>query len=143
MHVSTRGVQGTHVPRRQPTRDTGGRGGPLPSYLGWGGGAVLGSVWPFTRVGIPGWVEGGGARGRGFCSAISVPPGGLGLVPGPGNTGIESQRVSARQPVGLLPSSRSGRVVLRGVCLGVSISSATPTAGVSARGLLGVGMSLP
>lgn len=38
----------------------------LTSYLGWGGSAVLGLVWLFTRVGIPGseWrVEGpeGGA----------------------------------------------------------------------------------
>lgn len=54
MHVSARGVQGTHVPHGQTTRDTGARGG--PSHLTWagGGGAVLGPVWPFTRAGIPG-----------------------------------------------------------------------------------------
>lgn len=73
IHVSARGVQGTHVPHGEPTRDTRACGGPLPSYLGWGRGAVLGSVWPFTRAGIPGseWRAGGPEGGASALPSAS------------------------------------------------------------------------
>lgn len=53
---SARGVRGTCVPGGQLVRAA-----PLASYLGRGGRAVLGLVWPFPRAGIPG----SGCRCRG------------------------------------------------------------------------------